>query len=450
MTKSTFIESREVTISEILDARESRARLQEDFIAKYGETVVSFTMNIAGPVKNTPLIERAFRVGLSELLTRLPEDKIIAKKYVSRPTGCEAMLSVALSADAVKEICVSIEESSRLGRLFDMDVIDPSGKKLDRMHERSCIVCGSVGRACASRRIHSAQEVFAVTTEIIREHFVKSDSQCIGRIAAECLIKEVRTTPKPGLVDLRNNGSHTDMDVDLFVKSACALEPYFAECVKIGVESAHLSPDETFSFLRKRGIEAEREMYAATNGVNTHKGVIYSIGVILGALGRLWHADRPIEDVYEILSEASELVKESVKSDLSLASGATAGERLYRELGLKGIRGEAASGFSSVVNRSLPVYKEATAKGYSSNDAGVLALINLISMVEDSNIYRRGGVSGAKLAKEYASRMLGGELDLEMIKQMDDDFIAVGISPGGSADLLAVTYLIFELEKLIN
>lgn len=437
----------EVTLAEILDAREKRAELQKKLLAEYSATLISFTMNIAGPVKNTPVIERAFRHGLYQLLFQIPKEKVLFESSRSEPCGCEAFVSVNLSADTVKEICIGIEESSPLGRLFDMDVIDTDGKKLERKKERGCIVCGKAGRECAVGRLHSVEEIVALTNKIITDYFVDFDARRIGKLASECLISEVETTPKPGLVDLRNNGSHTDMSVDTFRKSAHALTPYFTECVKIGIETKSVSYLEAFSRLRKAGQQAEAEMYKATNGVNTHKGVIYSMGVLLGAVGRQWTVEQPIAKRALILSESSDLVRESIIADLAFANGSTAGERLFLEYGLKGIRGEVASGFSSVVNKSLPIYESALANGLTQNDAGVCSLISLIAEIDDTNLYHRGGADGAEYAKKYAKQLLSDKFNLKSVEEMDSEFIKRKLSPGGSADLLAITYFLHSIEK---
>lgn len=436
-----------VTLAEILDARERRAELQKKLLTEYCATLVSFTMNIAGPIKNTPVIERAFRHGLAQLSSQLPKEKLLFESSRSEPHGCEAFVSVNLSADTVKQICVGIEESSPLGRLFDMDVIDASGKKLERKKERGCIVCGKAGRECAAGRLHSIEEIVALTNKIITDYFADFDARRIGGLASECLIREVETTPKPGLVDLRNNGSHTDMNVDTFRKSAHALKPYFTECVKIGIESKAVSYAETFSRLRKAGQQAETEMYKATKGVNTHKGVIYSMGALLGAVGRHWTVEQPIAKRTLILSESSDLVRESAIADLESAKGLTAGERLFLKCGLKGIRGEAVSGFSSVINISLPIYESALANGLTQNDAGVYSLVSLIAEIDDTNLYHRGGADGAEYAKKYAKQLLSDKFNIKSVEQMDCEFIRRNLSPGGSADLLAITYFLHSLEQ---
>ena len=440
-------EIREVTLADVLDARERRAELQKKLLGEYGSTLISFTMNIAGPVKSTPLIERAFDFGLDELLSRLPKDRIFFKSIKRDFCGCEAMISIDMNSTEAKEICMNIEELSCLGRLFDMDVINSIGKKLDRKIERSCIVCGKSGRECAAGRVHSVSEIVAVNQKIMADHFAKIDAERLGELAAECLIKEVETTPKPGLVDRSNSGSHTDMNVDTFRKSVIAIKPYLTECVRIGIENQTNSVSYTFDLLRRAGLLAERSMYDATGGVNTHKGVIYSMGVLLAAIGRLWQSDNPVAKVEDIMSMVSSLVCVSYVDDLKGASGATAGERLYLERGLKGVRGEVAGGFSSVVKYALPIYEKYLINGSSSNDAGVYALLSLIASIDDTNLYNRGGKEGSDFAKSYAKRILNEKIDLDAVAEMDREFIKRRLSPGGSADLLAITYLLYDIKS---
>ncbi|MBQ8807747.1 MAG: triphosphoribosyl-dephospho-CoA synthase CitG [Clostridia bacterium] len=439
----------EVTLEKMLRAREDRVLRQKEHLLEYKCPLICFTMNIAGPIKNSPLIERAFYVGVSILKNLLPQKKIKCCKILTCDTGCEMLVSLDESPRVLKDICVKIEESSPIGRLFDMDVICQNGEKLTRKNERSCIVCGAPGRGCSARRLHSAFELQAVTHSIMTEFFREADGEKISALAAESLIKEARTTPKPGLVDLRNNGSHTDMNIDTFIKSANSLRGYFKECFLIGTNTSEKAGDEVFAFLRPIGIEAEKAMYQATNGVNTHKGAIYSMGLLCASVGRLWKPDFPVAQTDKILIQCGEMVKSTVKSDFEKMKGITAVERLYLEKGIKGIRGEASSGFESVRKFGLPAYEKALGSGLSENDAGVVTLLNFIANIKDTNLYRRGGSEGSFYAAEYAKRLLESShyVSTKEVEKMDDCFILRNLSPGGCADLLAVTYFLYDLNN---
>lgn len=437
----------EVTLTEILAAREKRAAWQQAMLQKYRLPIVCFTMNIAGPVKITPLIQRGFQAGLDALDRQIPMGSISERLIDTAPTGNTAIYVVNMDAALLKQICTSIEESTPLGRLFDMDVLTPDGKKLERPGLRGCIVCGAPGRGCAAGRLHSVRELQHVTNGILTKHFKLADREHLTSIAVQSLIDEVNTTPKPGLVDRRNNGSHKDMTIAHFIASAQALGPYFRECVKIGQDTAAQEPQATFLYLRQAGLEAEKTMYSATDGVNTHKGVIYTLGILCGCLGRLWTPEQPVGDYDTLLSECRKMVADFVKSDLSKGDQSTHGLQLYHQYGIGGIRAEVAAGLPSVTEISLPVYRKYIADGLTPNDAGVLTLLHLITHVEDTNLHHRGGIDGAKWATEKAKILLNSSCSptQAQIEALDDAFITRNLSPGGCADLLAATYFLHTL-----
>lgn len=438
----------EVTLAQVLQSREDRVQKQEQLRRRYGSTILCFTMNIAGPVKISPLIERGFRAGLAMLEQRLSPSAILHREVLTAVTGCQALYAVSIGAPEAKEICVAIEDSLPLGRLFDMDVLAADGSKLTRGSLRGCLVCGAPGRGCAARRLHSVGQLQAATKQLLTEHFSAADRVHIAALAVQGLLDEVQATPKPGLVDRRNNGSHTDMDLHTFTVSAHALEPYFAQCVGIGQRAAEDSPQHTFSLLRQAGIAAERTMYQATGGVNTHKGAIYSMGLLCGSLGRLWNPEGSPPALSAVLAQCSAMAAAAAKEDFASMDGSTAGQRLYLQRGITGIRGEAAAGFPSVLQTGLPAFRAGLARGLRREDAGVLSLLHLIPKVEDTNLYHRGGEAGAVWAKETVSQLLKDfpYPAASQLEELDDAFIARKLSPGGCADLLALTFFLDRLN----
>lgn len=436
----------EVTLQDILLARENRVANQKQLLKKYNCPLVSFTMNIAGPVKTAPLIERGFRAGLRDLESL--GAAILAKEIIYKDTGCEGYFAVDMDARELKAFCLRIEEATPLGRLFDMDVLDVDGRKLDRPGQRGCIVCGAPGRGCAAGRVHSVTELQAATDKILRGHFRLADQERIADLAVKSLLEEVHITPKPGLVDKRNTGSHTDMDLDTFIASANALRSYFAECVTIGQDTSLQPAEETFRLLRQAGLQAEKAMYQATGGVNTHKGAIFTLGILCGSMGRLWSAETPAPTLTLLLKECAAVGQAAMK-DFTKMDGSTAGQKLYQQKGLRGIRGEVATGLPAIANIALPALEEGIAKGLSFNDAAACALIQLIARVEDTNLYHRGGDRGAAFAKESAKKLVAFPT-IAQIEAMDDAFIARNLSPGGCADLLAATCFLHYIigEKL--
>ena len=437
--------TKEITLPEILEAREARARHQRELLDAYGAPLICFTMNIAGPIKTSPLIRRGFQMGLQALDALLPQ--VLCREVQDLSTGPVAYYAVQKDAAWLKKQCISIEEATPLGRLFDMDVLDVTGLKAERTTLRGCIVCGAPGRDCAARRLHAVPELQAATTRLLTAHFAKADAKQIADLAVQSLLDEVYTTPKPGLVDRRNAGSHRDMDIPLFERSAESLRPYFEMCVTIGQTTADQPHAETFQALRQAGLLAEETMFAATNGVNTHKGAVFTMGLLCGTLGRLWQPENPIPNQDTLLRETAALYADTLKEDLRSKPN-TAGLQLYQKHGLQGIRGEIASGLPSLREISLPTYERYREAGYSANDAGALTLLHLIARVEDTNLYHRGGAEGAAWAKSAAQSLLKVTPTVADIEKLDDEFIARNLSPGGSADLLAATYFIKKLEHL--
>lgn len=438
----------EVTLEQILDAREERAHRQRTLSRKYGRPILSFTMNIPGPVKDTPLIRRAFQEGLTELSRYLLPDAVPDQRILYAVTGCEATFAVDADPVSLKEITTRIEDTHPLGRLFDMDVLDEHLQKLDRElvsgGDRGCIVCGRPGRECASRRLHSVKELQNAVRQIMVNHFSKTaDCHTIGTWAALSLLDEVSVTPKPGLVDRANTGSHRDMDLSTFVASTAALVPCFRECAQIGMDTWRDPPEETFRLLRRAGVEAEQAMFRATGGINTHKGAIFTLGILCGAAGRLlasradWTAD-------SLLDTAAAMTARAMEADFQNMTDATAGGRLYREWGIRGIRGEAADGFPSIWDIGLPVFARCLREGMDRNEAGAVTLLHLIANVEDTNMISRGGMGLAREAREKAAALLPHP-PIPDIRELDRWFIERNLSPGGCADLLAAVCFLRRL-----
>ena len=442
----------EVTLEEMLAAREARSFRQMELNRQWGMTIISFSMNIPGPVKDAPIIRRGFQEGCAKIAYRIPSERIKYQQIIQEKTGCEAAYVVDMEPLAVKKITTAIEDEDRLGRLFDMDVLDENLNKLDREEvggkSRDCIVCGAPGRGCASRRIHSVADLQRATHQILENHFMEADAKRIGSKAVQALLDEVATTPKPGLVDRRNSGSHKDMNIFTFQASACALAPYFYECVKIGQNTKDLSAEETFYVLRAAGIRAEQDMFRATGGVNTHKGAVFTIGILCGAAGRLWSecASWNEEDLF---SEVAAMTGKPMEKDLERREEDTAGMRLYNEMGIRGIRGEVSEGLPSIRDFGLPVYRSCLEKGMDQNRAGAITLLNLIVSVVDTNMIKRGGMDGSMAAIRKTAQMLlkNDAPEQAEIEALDDWFIERNLSPGGCADLLAAVYFIEALTK---
>lgn len=443
----------EVSLTEMLEAREKRAWRQRELL-KRGRTVICFTMNIAGPIKNSPLIGSGYDLGKRLLLGQLDVAGVAVSDFeeVREKTGNECILLVDAEPLAVKAITAELEDHAPIGRLFDMDVLRPDGSKVERQElglpGRRCLLCGESAQVCARSRKHSVAELQAKTREILREAVDEADSREAARYACQALLYEVAITPKPGLVDRENSGSHRDMDFFTFQASAAALQPYFAQCVRIGRQGG--MPTETLRALRLPGKLAEGEMRRATGGINTHKGAIFSMGILCGALGRLDRKNWADPD--RVLEECAAMAKGIVSEDyrgLTPETAKTAGQKLYILHGITGVRGQAEAGFPAVREVGLPTLEAALAAGKDINEASCAALLALLVHTADTNMIHRGGFDGMQQATLEVREILDRENfpSRETLESLDKRFIEKNLSPGGSADLLALTLLLFFLKE---
>lgn len=399
----------------MLLARDRRASRQAALLSRYGRPVISFTMNIAGPVKDSPLIRYAFRSGLRHL-EALPCAQL-CREVIFEPTGPEALL-VYETQDArlLKAFCIRLESEGEAGRLFDLDVLDANGEKLSRETGRTCLVCGGPVSVCSRSRAHGLEAITARTRAIL-EAFA---AETLGEMAENALLAEVHFTPKPGLVDEANNGAHRDMDVPLFERSAHALRPCFEEFVRLGIQGA--SP----AALQQAGVRAEQAMFAATGGVNTHKGAIYSGALLLHAAGRLLSGEEE-GNLCELAAQTAAAIP---------APTGTHGAAVRAQCG--GIRTEAVSGYptAQAVLRQL-------------RQSGPLdALLLSMSRLDDSTLWHRGGAEGAQLVRSRAADIFAAPASEReaRTRRLDAELIKRNLSPGGSADLLAMA---FFLEKAL-
>lgn len=177
-TASQFIGAN-VELPEMLNARERRAFLQEQLLSSHKKPLVSFTLNIPGPVKVLPYVPEAFVRGLSMIEHTLEEKGLLTvhRELLLQCTGLEAFYSVDGVVPDIKAAMISIEDGSALGRLFDIDVIGLDGKKASREElghsSRTCLLCGEPAHACSRSRKHTVSELTDKIETILRKEFMQ-------------------------------------------------------------------------------------------------------------------------------------------------------------------------------------------------------------------------------------------------------------------------------------
>lgn len=278
----------------------------------------------------------------------------------------------------------------------------------------------------------------------------------VRNLAIKSILYEVATTPKPGLVDRRDSGAHDDMDFFTFLNSASVLSSYFEHCTEAGMTFKGTDYENLLGDIRPIGIMAEEDMFRVTKGVNTHKGIIFSQGIIAAAVGSLFRQNCGKNQEIQSISQRVREMAKGITNELEEGYNKdvpTYGERLYIQHGIKGIRGEVESGFRTVLEYALPVFSNLIKKDiYHINDILIQTLLHLMVNTEDGNILGRHGIDALHYCQNRARKalQLGGYLTPDgrgFIEDMNVDFIEKNISPGGAADLLAVTLMLYMMEN---
>lgn len=465
MKQELWTSGKDVSMAKILDARENRVQIQQEMLQKSPSCLLSFTLNIPGSVKVFPYTKWTYEVGISIISKgiSLLNGVIIEQKEVKKDTGWEAFFALNLHPEDMKSYLLEQEEQHPLGRLFDFDILRADGSKLSRQElgflERTCLLCGNPAFLCGRSRTHSAQELLAKEIEIMENFFVFRLSNHIGLLMQKALFYEVNTSLKPGLVDRLHNGSHKDMCLSTFINSAYSITDYFCQCVKEGLSCDCSKKELPLLFQKLRGIgkQAEKTMLFATHGINTHKGIIFSGGILCAAVGYYISTnskDISSENFLSSLSEICRCMLPELLSDyltLTPDTAKTNGEKLYLKYKITGIRGESKEGFPHLFNVGFPLFQAVLKKGFPLWQAGLITLLHYIACTEDTNLIIRSDYQLAcKIQKDLQQFLAHAtyEEQLSILPKLDAFFVSRNISPGGSADMLALTYFLYFIQNI--
>jgi holo-ACP synthase/triphosphoribosyl-dephospho-CoA synthase len=455
------MKNKEITLEDVLEGKEARYNRQQAFKEKHGKIVVSITINMPGAVKDAPILRHLRDYAVQEVKKKFD---ILAEEQVNLLTGPEALLAIDSDGWQVKETAIEIEEAYPFSRLLDIDVFAMEGVLLSRRDEgksRGCFVCGGEFVVCRREGRHSEEDLQSVIESLLNQfkayesRFISTAAEKIGALAVEAMLYEVTCTPSPGLVDRVNSGAHHDMDFYSFMASSAALSTPMTRCAQAGILHEG-SLEELLPVLRLIGLEGEQAMFTATRGVNTQKGLVFLLGIMAGVTGWLQGRSLPVT-AETVLDSAAIMAAGIVEKELAGAihkrpEELTAGERLYLNYGVTGIRGELAEGLPAVRSEALPALGEAIEKGLSVNDALIYTLLVLMTCVDDTTVMHRHHPDKMRVwVREQAERVIqaGGMSTAEgrtMCLAMDREFILQNISPGGVADLLAVTWFLYSLS----
>jgi triphosphoribosyl-dephospho-CoA synthase len=266
----------------------------------------------------------------------------------------------------------------------------------------------------------------------------------MASLARQALIAEAELTPKPGLVDRRGAGAHSDLSLTIMRLSARAIEPYFREMALI---SADVRPSQGIrEQLAAIGRNAERAMFRATGGSNAHKGAIWVLGLLISAAAMQSDEKRTAS---EIAATARAIASFEDRAAPRLLSH---GDIVVKRYGASGARGEAVQGFPHVVDVGLPTLCRRRSSGATEDVARLDTLLSIMARLDDTCLLYRGGTDALITAKKNALAVeraggVGTQVGSQHLTFLDRQLLDLKVSPGGSADLLAATIFLDALER---
>lgn len=248
----------------------------------------------------------------------------------------------------------------------------------------------------------------------------------LSYLAVQSIKAELDTTPKPGLVDKADNGAHSDMDYNLMLKSIYSLHPYFTELSCLAYNEDVINIDK----IKTIGIEAEKQMLFTTNGVNTYKGALFSMGLVLYAASYLCRQNDKIQE-----QELQKTIK--LLSTKFSQPDDTHGKKVIEKHNIKGALNSAIDGYTLLFDEWLPFF----IKHKNEEHSLIKLLLFIMTNLDDTNIYYRKGEEVVAHVKQQAQEILD-DFSIDRVEKLNREFVKENISPGGAADMLSLTLFI--------
>lgn len=444
-------------LEEFLLMREKRVEIQNSIIEKEKKPILVLRGNYPGENKNDFIPTNIVKVIYKEILD-IFNDSIVHTEIINSIEGITYIFSINDNGTNIKKIAMEIEENHILGRYVDIDVFSESGYAFSRSDfggsKRKCFLCDEMAFVCGRKQSHSILEITSHIQKKYESYLIENEkrfkiSDFLSDIALKSLILEVSASPSFGLVSPFTKGAHTDMDFFTFIDSSFSINHYFKEVAKVGFSS--LSLDLIFKKIRFLGKLAEKEMFLATNNINTHKGMIFLMGISIATTAKAKFENKSFLEIKNnIKFMCRDILKDFV--NLETKSNLTHGEKLFLNHGISGVRGIVKDGLDIIFNGSLDVFSNALIIEKDINCAMIKTLIFLMSSLEDTTILHRHNISilneVKKKARDLHCIFSNCCIDKNILKDLENEYTNNKISPGGSADLLAIT-LFFNYSKKI-
>ncbi|MBS9768733.1 MAG: triphosphoribosyl-dephospho-CoA synthase [Flavobacteriaceae bacterium] len=460
-------------LQKILNNREQRFALRKAMTER-GLASVSLNFNMPSYPKSSAVLRKAFECVQTALQRYFIAERVhsVADATAVLHSDCGDFylqgVEYACEDTELKTLLEKFEERHELGRLLDIDLMNAKDELISSGKAKKCFLCDEPAKECMKANRHEYTEILQHIDDKVSKYLAKKRQKEVVRTLAEKALKatlfEVAVDKKPGLVCPTSNGSHTDMDYFTFLSSSASLANYWNEVAKYGYEIGSCQKvdyKKVRTDLRMLGLEAEKQMFSATKGINTQKGIIFLLGIACFSSAFVF-AKSAIFNEEEFRKCVRKLMQDIVQEDFGkgLSKQGTHGEVVFQKYGKKlagGARYEAEHAFPTVFEHALPYLKKkiGTEGENLSKDELQGHLLNLllllISQSNDINILYRKDKDTLQTVQKKALGILQ-EVDNERKKELLQEFskfcMLHNISPGGGADLLALTLFIYFIEKL--
>lgn len=453
----------------ILAAREKRACLRRQCVA-VGQGALSLSLNIPGYPKCTSMFSACFDLLLVELKGFMLAHRVmleVPQEIVLRDEAGDFYLvpvKTVPTFSKIKAVCEDFEATNPLGRIVDVDLTDQQGNPVSSHKLKRCFLCDNPAIVCMREQTHSYQtlreHILTQMQRYLDDHRKQQICKQLAALALKAMLYEISLSPKPGLVNRFDCGAHRDMDYFTFLNSSASIAGYFEELALSGYTFQADDLRDALPLIRQTGLKMEAAMFCETGGVNTHKGLIFLLGISLFTTAYLFarYAEFQERQFRKVLASiCHNLVQQELFTFPHREH--THGIVCFREYGkfYGGARKEAQEGFPSVFEYGLPEFRarlaavEGPLPGSQMNDALTSTLLRLMSVVNDTNILYRKNLGTLHQVKQMAQVVLNAKNHEEKSGRyaaLIEYCRREQVSPGGSADLLAVTVFFYFVEKL--
>ncbi|TRX70662.1 triphosphoribosyl-dephospho-CoA synthase [Carboxylicivirga sp. M1479] len=453
----------------LLEAREERQQRKLSMLSgRYH--LVSLQLNIPGLPKSNQQLHRfisAVDDEFERFFTSHYPNLQWAKKEMFNDFSGDCFLylldQTLLKAEDLKQLTELFEQEFPLGRIVDLDVMSSMGLPISSGKAKKCFLCDKAAEECRKLQHHTITEVRECMMNAIGvfEEQQRNDSivKSVVQYAVNGLMHEVALSPKPGLVCRNAPGAHSDMDFMTFINSCAALAPYFQELATLAINYTDKDDRKALPYIRQIGLKMEQEMLRATNGVNTHKGAVFLMCLSCFSCVRVikkvgyFKANAFIATIQKICNGIVQKELCALNGSLNLSHG----QNCFVNYGLQGAgaRGEAEQGFPTIFNHALPVLSALVKHDFffmsdsEMKQSLIPVLLKIMSVNNDTNVLYRHGKSVLEELKRKSSHALEAWKKGEEVAY--DDLVewcnSQKISSGGSADLLALTIMLFHCKN---